>query len=81
MTKLTLLEVKSSSEEYCVSVTPISQSSEDKAGSEKEAAEATTGTPRSGSALKNHQLNHFFVNHFTVMESIRPEQKGFFCLL
>lgn len=48
VTKLTLLEVKSSSEEYCVSVTPISQSSEDKAGSEKEVAKATAGTPRSG---------------------------------
>lgn len=77
----TLLEVKSSSEEYCVSRTPISQSSEDKAGREKEVAEVTAGTPRSGSALKNHQLNHFFVNHFTAMESIHLNQKSFFCFL
>lgn len=42
MTKLTLLE-ESSSEEFCVSVIPISQISEDEAGSKNEVTEAAAG--------------------------------------
>lgn len=53
---------KSSSEEFCVSVIPISQISEHEAGGKKEVAEAAVGTPRSGSALKSHQFNYYFVN-------------------
>lgn len=81
VTKLTLMDVNSSSEEYCVSVTLISQSSEDKAGSAKEVAEVTEGTPRLGSTLKNHQVNLCFVNHLTAMESTHLEQEAFFCFL
>lgn len=81
VTKLTLMDVISSSEEYCVRVTLISQSSEDKAGSVKEVTEVTAGTPRWGSTLKNHQVNLFFVNHFTAMESTYLKQEAFFCFL
>lgn len=73
--------VKSSSEEHCVSVTPISHSAEDKADSEKEVAEVTAGTPGSGAAFKNHQLNQFYMNHFTAMGNIHLKEKGFFCFL
>lgn len=44
-------------------MTPVSQISEDEAGSKYAVAEAAAGTPRSGSALKSHQLNSNFVNH------------------
>lgn len=54
---------KSSSEEFCVSMIPISQISENEAGSKDEVAEAAEGTPKSGSAFKSHQLNYNFVNH------------------
>lgn len=43
-------------------MTPISQISEDEAGSKKEVAEAAAGTPRTGSVLKSHQLSYNFVN-------------------